>query len=150
MRVFVQEAVTVIPRPLEEVFDFFSKAENLEKITPPSLSFKILSAGPIEMKKGALIDYRIRLLGIPFFWRTEITEWEPMHRFADKQLKGPYRLWNHEHSFESHPDGTLMRDVVHYGVPGWIFESIVQRLFVGPRVKEIFAFRNESIKALFA
>ena len=91
---------TVINKPLSEVFEFFSNAENLNKITPPDMQFKILTPLPIIIKKGTLIDYKIKVNGIPFNWQTEISEWEPNKRFVDKQLKGPYRVWIHEHTFE--------------------------------------------------
>jgi ligand-binding SRPBCC domain-containing protein len=150
MRVFHLNVETIILRPLGEVFEFFSRAENLEKLTPPHLSFQILSDLPIEMKAGALIDYRIALMGVPFKWRTEITIWEPPHQFADNQLSGPYRLWLHEHRFEDHPQGTLMTDSLRYAVPGWFLESLVERFFVGPKVREIFAYRQEAILKIFS
>ncbi len=149
MRVYVLQEETVIPRPVEEVFEFFSRAENLERLTPSTLSFRILTPLPIEMRQGALIDYQLRLGGFPFRWKTEITIWEPPHRFADNQLKGPYRLWLHEHRFSAHPEGTLMSDTVRYAVPGWIFAPLVHALFVGPRVRAIFAFRKETMKAIY-
>ena len=150
MRVHVLEVETIIPRPLEEVFEFFSRAENLEHITPPSLKFKIRTATPIAMEPGALIEYTIRLMGIPMYWLTEITVWDPPHRFVDNQKEGPYLLWHHEHRFESHPEGTLMRDCVRYAVPGWYLEAMIHRIFVAPRVARIFEYRSETIQRLFA
>jgi ligand-binding SRPBCC domain-containing protein len=85
-----------LPTPLVDVFEFFSDAYNLEEITPPWLHFSVQTPAPIEMKRGALIDYRLRLHGIPIHWRTEITAWEPPFRFVDEQLRGPYRYWRHE------------------------------------------------------
>lgn len=137
---------TVLPRPRAEVFEFFSDAGNLEKLTPALLRFQILTPLPIAMRPGALIDYRLRVHGLPITWRTEITEWEPPVRFADQQLRGPYRLWHHEHRFEEVEGGTLATDRVHYAflpVPG------VHRLLVEPDLRRIFAYRLERMRERF-
>src|SRR5277367_5549628 len=88
-----------LPRPRSEVFPFFSEARNLEELTPPWLNFEVLTPPPLVMKPGLLIDYRIRVHGIPIRWRTEILTWEPPERFVDTQLSGPYTLWHHTHTF---------------------------------------------------
>ena len=103
---------------LDPVFAFFSHAHNLEQITPPWLRFEIVTPGPVEMAAGTLIDYRLRLHGVPMHWRTRIEAWEPGRMFADRQLRGPYALWYHRHEFEPNADGTLVRDIVHYALPG--------------------------------
>ena len=136
-----------IARPLHEVFEFFSDARNLAKITPPRLGFRMLTPHPVVMKEGALIDYRIKLLGFPVRWRTLISAWEPPFRFVDEQLVGPYRRWVHEHSFaDDGRGGTTMKDRVSYAVP---FDFLVHRLWVGPDVRRVFDYRNEAIRALF-
>src|SRR4249919_3600057 len=113
MAEYVFKSSLVIDRPREEVFAFFSDAENLERITPPELGFHIVTPRPIELKKGALIDYKLSMHGIPFGWRTEITLWEPPVEFEDTQLSGPYKQWIHRHRFtESEPGKTLMEDEV--------------------------------------
>jgi ligand-binding SRPBCC domain-containing protein len=135
-----------LPRPPAEVFPFFADAGNLERLTPPFLRFRILTPRPVEMRPGALIDYRLRVHGVPLGWRTRIEAWEPPHRFVDVQLRGPYRLWHHTHSFEARDGGTLCRDVVRYAAPGgWI----VDRLFVRRDVERIFAYRAEVLRELF-
>lgn len=149
MKVFRFEAQTLIPAPLERAFEFFSRAENLERITPKSLRFEILSPMPIVMKPGALIEYRLRLSGIPFRWVTKITAWEPNRRFVDEQLKGPYRQWIHEHTFESDGSRTRMRDVVDYAVPGGPLAPIINALFVKRQVQKIFAHRGDEIRRQF-
>jgi ligand-binding SRPBCC domain-containing protein len=90
LRTIIRESI--IRLPIEEVFDFFSNAENLNLLTPGKLNFKILTPLPVKMEKGTLIDYKISIMGIPFKWRTEITDWEPPFRFVDIQLKGPYKV----------------------------------------------------------
>jgi len=144
-RVFTTELV--LARPCEEIFPFFADAQNLERITPPFLRFEVLTPGEIEMRPGALIDYRLKVRGIPLRWRTEITVWEPPHRFVDVQRKGPYRLWHHEHTFRDTGDGrTLCRDIVHYAHAGG---PIVDRLLVRPDIERIFRYRGEQLAAVF-
>ena len=136
-----------LPRPRAEVFPFFADARNLGVITPPWLSFEVLTPSPIGMRAGALIDYRLRFRGLPLRWRTEITVWEPPSRFVDRQLRGPYRLWHHAHTFEERDGGTLCRDEVRYAVLGGEW---VNRLFVRRDVGRIFAFRRQKLLELFA
>ena len=101
----------------QQVFPFFSDAHNLEAITPPLLRFRVLTPRPIEMHEGALIEYRLRVHGAPVRWRTRIMEWDEPRRFIDMQLRGPYRLWHHTHTFEERPAGqTLMTDRVRYAI----------------------------------
>lgn len=135
-----------VPRPREEVFAFFSEAQNLDAITPPWVRFRIVTPGPITMKEGALIDYKLRVRGFPIRWRTKITEWNPPVRFVDEQLRGPYRLWIHEHEFEAREGGTLVRDRVRYAV--W-FDFLVHNIFVRRDVARIFAYRTEHLRRRF-
>jgi ligand-binding SRPBCC domain-containing protein len=136
-----------VPLPLETVFAFFSNPANLELVTPPWVGFRILSRLPVEMKKGLLLDYAIRVHGIPLKWRSEITVWEPPFRFADVQLKGPYAVWHHEHRFEARHGGTLVTDEVEYAVPfSWMpGSSLVERFLVRPDVEKIFAHRRGAL-----
>ena len=135
-----------IPRRRDEVFLFFSDARNLESLTPPLLRFEILSRGPLEMRAGLLIDYRLRLRGWPMRWQTEITAWEPPHRFVDEQRRGPYRAWIHEHRFEERDGGTLVMDRVRYRVPGG---AVVDRLLVRRDLRRIFLFRRSRLGEAF-
>jgi len=135
-----------LPRPPEEVFPFFGNAANLDAITPPWLDFRILTPPPIVMREGALIDYRLRVRGLPLRWRTRISAWQPPHRFVDEQLRGPYRQWIHEHTFEPRDGGTLARDVVQYAVP---LDFLLHRRFVRPDVERIFEFRAAELKRRF-
>lgn len=134
------------PRPREEIFPFFGDAANLEAITPPWLHFQVLTPRPIAMHAGTLIDYTLRLHRIPIRWRTEIAAWEPPVRFVDRQLKGPYHLWVHEHTFEEHQGGTLARDRVEYQVPGG---RLVHSLLVRRDLERIFTFRRQVLEQTF-
>jgi ligand-binding SRPBCC domain-containing protein len=143
---FTVETRLFLPRPLEIVFPFFADAGNLETITPPWLQFEIVAPRPIAMRTGAFIDYRLRLHGIPLHWQSEITAWEPPHRFVDEQRRGPYRVWIHEHTFAERDSGTEMRDFVRYAAPGgWL----VERLFVRHDVRRIFEYRARKLQELF-
>jgi ligand-binding SRPBCC domain-containing protein len=135
-----------LPRPVGEVFPFFADAGNLDLLTPAWLRFEILTPRPIEMKTGALIDYRLRLRGFPIRWRTRICEWLPPVRFVDEQLRGPYRLWHHTHTFTERDGGTVVGDRVRYAVPGG---AVVNALFVRRDVERIFAFRQQKLAELF-
>lgn len=145
--VHVLRAVTFLPMPREEVFPFFAAAENLERITPPGLRFRILTPLPIDMAAGTLIDYRLRLDGLPFRWRTEITEWDPPRAFTDTQLRGPYHIWIHRHLFEEAEGGTVMTDEVRYRLPLWPLGELGFPV-VRRRLHRIFAYRNEAIRSL--
>jgi len=144
-----------LPQPRDEVFQFFSDAFNLEQITPPWMTFSVVTPPPIEMRTGASIDYRLRLRGIPLRWRSKITCWEPPHRFVDEQLRGPYRYWRHEHTFEDVEGGCLARDRVDYAVPGvlpgtaWGSE-LIHKLLVRGDVEKIFQYRQEVLRRRFA
>jgi len=132
--------------PREKVFPFFADARNLETLTPPWLNFNVLTPGHIEMRDGALIDYQLRVHGLPVCWRTEITGWNPPYSFCDEQRRGPYRRWRHTHTFMEKDGGTLCRDEVVYAVPGG---ALVNRLFVQRDVKRIFAYRAQALQKHF-
>jgi ligand-binding SRPBCC domain-containing protein len=135
-----------LPRPLEEVFAFFAEVRNLQDITPEWLDFEILTPTPIVMCAGALIDYRLKVHGFTIRWQSEITVWEPPRRFVDEQRRGPYRLWIHEHSFETRDGGTLVSDSVRYAAPGGV---LMEWLFVRRDVERIFQFRRDKLLVLF-
>jgi len=138
-----------VGRPLPEVFNFFSRAENLEALTPPWLNFKILKAKPQPVQQGTLIHYSLRVHGIPLRWTSEIVEWEPPHRFVDLQLRGPYKLWRHEHRFEACQGGTLISDTINLALPLGFLGRLAYKIKVESDVQEIFAFREQKIRSLF-
>ena len=132
--------------PIEQVFRLLASPENLNLLTPPWVKFSILSPQPIEMAVGTIIEYRIRVRGVPVNWRSEITEWQPPFAFCDVQLRGPYRFWVHRHTFEEKPGGTLVTDHVDYGVLGG---ALVNRLFVAGELRRIFTYRKTRLHELF-
>jgi ligand-binding SRPBCC domain-containing protein len=146
---YLLEQTTRIDAPLTEVFGFFSRAENLGAMTPPTMSFSIRTPMPIEMRPGALIDYSIRLGPVPMGWRTRIEAWEPGSRFVDAQLKGPYRSWYHEHRFEADGATTLMHDRVWYSPPLGPLGRLANALAVAPQLRGIFGYREKAIRRRF-
>ncbi len=138
-----------LPGTPAEVFPFFADARNLEAITPPWLGFEVVSPRPIEMRAGALIEYRLRLHGLRVAWLTRIEEFVPRERFVDMQLSGPYRLWHHTHEFRELPGGgTLMTDTVRYALPLGPLGSLAHRLLVRRDLERIFDFRARAVPAL--
>ena len=145
-RCYVLTCSVVVPRSRNEVFTFFSDAFQLEQITPDWLNFQILTPGPIELKTGSLIDYRIRLHGIPIGWQTEISSWKPPFSFTDRQVRGPYWLWEHLHTFEVVEGGTLTVDSVRYRPIGGRFSNW---LVVEKDLRRIFEYRRRRLLELF-
>jgi ligand-binding SRPBCC domain-containing protein len=151
MKTYVLEREQVIERTRSETFAFFGDAFNLERLTPPFLRFRILTAPPIRMAAGTLIAYRLSLLGIPFHWKTLIESWSPEDRFVDTQLSGPYALWRHTHTFEAiDADRTLVRDQVVYGMPFGLLGRMAQALFVRRALNKIFDYRAAMIARALA
>jgi len=150
MSMYLLERESSIPRPRAQVFPFFADARNLERLTPPSLRFEISTPGDVQMRQGAVIDYRLRISGIPVRWRTVIEVWEPPSRFVDVQVRGPYALWRHTHTFLDGPQGTTMRDRVEYALPFGPLGALAHRLFVARRLDDIFSYRETVVSELFA
>jgi ligand-binding SRPBCC domain-containing protein len=149
MKTYLLEREQLIRRSKEETFEFFGDAFNLEKITPPFLKFRITTPSPIAMKAGALIDYQLSLFGIPFKWRTLIETWDEGDKFVDTQIKGPYSLWHHTHTFEDLAGGeTLMKDIVRYRIPFGVFGRIAHWLFIKKTLDAIFDYRAEATSML--
>lgn len=138
-----------VPRPRDEVFAFFTEARNLEKLTPAFLNFRILNPLPIELRGGTLIDYQIRLGGLPMRWRTRIESFEAPERFVDVQLSGPYRCWRHVHEFEDMPGGTRVIDSVTYALPFGFVGVLADRLLVRRLLERIFEYRQRRLAELF-
>lgn len=149
MRVHTLGREQVVPRPLDEVFAFFERPENLERITPDWMRMQFLTPAPIPMHAGSAIDYVVRVHRVPLRWTTLITEYDPPHRFVDVQLRGPYAFWHHTHTFEKTDGGTIIRDAVRYALPFGPMGEVAHALFVRRDLNAIFAYRERAIEAKF-
>ena len=139
-----------INAPIEEVFDFFSKPENLSKITPPKLNFTILTPTPIKMMKGQIIDYTIKLIGFKVHWRTLITDYEPAYSFIDQQIKGPYSIWHHQHTFKKIKNSVEIYDDIQYSIPFGIIGRILHYFWIRKELENIFKYREKVINKIFS
>lgn len=139
----------LVPASLAETFRFFSEARNLETITPPWLNFRVLSC-PEELSSGAEIFYRLSWHGIPLRWKTRITRWDMPYSFEDFQESGPYRLWQHTHTFVERQDGTMMTDIVRYELPLGPIGRLVHQAVVRKAVEDIFDYRYKAVEEIFA
>ena len=142
------ERSQLVALSVEDSFSFFADAYNLEALTPPWLRFRILTPRPIPMRKGTTIEYVLTTRRLPVRWRTEIVEWEPGRRFVDRQVKGPFRLWEHTHAFEERPDGTLIRDTVLYRMPYGPLGEVAHRVLVARDLERVFDYRRDAIDRL--
>lgn len=138
-----------IEKPINEVFSFFEKPENLQEITPPYLNFKIITPSPIKMEVGQVISYKIKLRGIPIKWNSLISSYDPPNSFIDQQIKGPYAIWHHTHRFKEQDGGTLIEDEVKYAIPFSILGRILNYIFIKNDLKKIFLYREEKIGLIF-
>ena len=150
MKLYTFKKEQKISKSIIDVFDFFSKPENLSVITPNKMDFRILTPSPIEMKEGTLIDYTVKIMSFPIRWRTLITKYDPPSMFIDQQLKGPYSMWHHTHLFEKINDNeTLIKDVILYAVPFSFIGSITHSLYIKRDLEKIFDYRSQEIKRIF-
>lgn len=132
--------------PIDQVFSFYADARNLERITPPWLGFEVTTPGVIEMGVGTLIEYRLRLHLVPVRWRTRIEAWEPPRRFVDAQIRGPYSLWEHTHTFEEDgPGATIIEDRIRYSIPCGLLGELAERLLVRRDLRKIFDYRRAAV-----
>jgi ligand-binding SRPBCC domain-containing protein len=149
MRLYSLDRDQNVPLPPADVFEFFSRPENLARITPESLNFRIITPQPIIMRQGTLIDYTIRVLGFPVHWTTIIEDYQPPHRFVDVQLRGPYKYWHHTHEFSAVPGGTMISDRVRYLLPFEPFSRLAHNVIVRRQLAHIFEHRAKMIKKIF-
>jgi len=145
MGIYLLRTETMLPLDVRRVFAFFSDARHLDRLTPAWLHVETRTAPPFGMRPGILLEFRVRLHGVPIRWVTEITEWNPPHQFVDEQRHGPYRWWMHTHTFRETPDrtGTEMEDIVHYSAPGG---PLLHALFIARDLRRIFRHRDRALR----
>lgn len=146
MKTFRLKTQLWLPHARDKIFDFFADPRNLDRLTPAWLKFRIAKPDTTKIVRGAILDYRLRIHGLPIHWQSEISAWEPPNRFIDRQIKGPYSLWIHLHYFEDSDGGTIVGDDVEYAVPGG---TIVQKLLVAPDLDRVFEYRHYVLDKLF-
>lgn len=150
MKLYTLKRTQLIKHPREEVFKFFKKPENLEKITPVDVGFAILTPLPIEIHTGTILDYKINLLGFHIRWTTLITNYSEPEQFTDVALKGPYSFWHHRHTFEESEKGTIMTDEVTYAIPFGILGRLTHKFWIKKQLENIFDYRAQVISSLFS
>lgn len=149
MKIYTLRREQLIRTPRAELFAFFERPENLAQITPASLGFRILTPPPIPMHAGSVIDYTVKLLGLPVRWTTVIAAYEPPHLFVDVSLRGPYSFWHHTHTFDEVPDGVLITDEVRYALPFGFLGRLIHSLWVRHELKRVFDHRERVIAEMF-
>jgi len=150
MRIYTLRREQRVPRPLNEVFAFFEKPENLARITPPWLGFQILTPSPIVMEGGAEFEYSIRVMGVRMRWKSLISDYQSPFRFVDEQVKGPYVYWHHTHTFSKVDGGTLVGDEVRYALPFGVIGRMARTFVVGWQLENIFTYRSRVINEIFS
>ena len=149
MKYFKINRTQFIEKPIDIVFSFFSKPENLEQITPEYLQFKILNDSPIPMEKGLIINYKMKIRKIPITWSSLIKSYEPPFSFIDEQIKGPYAFWHHEHKFIEEKGGTRVNDCIKYKIPCGFLGRLINKFWVANDLEKIFNFRKNAINDIF-
>lgn len=135
---------------MQEAWQFFSNPNNLAKITPLWLNFKVISQIGDKMYAGMIITYLVRpLLNIPTTWVTEITHVREPNYFVDEQRFGPYKFWHHQHIFKEFEGGVEMEDIVSYAVPLGPIGHLINSIVINKKIKKIFGFRSATLRELF-
>lgn len=150
MKLHVHRYEQILPISLAEAWDFFSRPENLNEITPPEMSFEILTDYIPRMYQGQLIQYNVSPFPmVKMGWVTEITHVADQKMFVDEQRFGPYAFWHHQHHFEEVAGGVKMTDVLHYRVPLGIVGKFINWLIIDKKVKSIFEYRFQILENKF-
>jgi ligand-binding SRPBCC domain-containing protein len=143
-----------IPIPLEEAWEFFATPQNLDRLTPDDMPFRIISGADEGMFAGQLITYKIKVLSLVWVdWVTEITAVQSegdQRYFIDEQRFGPNRFWHHLHRYESTEEGhTRMVDRVNYALPFGVLGEIPHALFVKRQMEAVFEYRRKTVEEIF-
>ncbi len=151
MKTYTLERKQVVESDINEVWDYFSSPENLDELTPTNMGFRILTQRPIpKMYENQEIEYKVKpVLNIPLYWKTKISEVKPKEYFVDEQMKGPYALWRHKHTFVQREGHIEMYDRVEYALPFGILGSLAHNIYVSARLKEIFDYRAKMVDKVF-
>jgi ligand-binding SRPBCC domain-containing protein len=151
MKIYYLQQEQLVHVDIARAWDFFSSAENLSVITPPELGFKIFTdVRGKDIYEGMIIEYKVSpLFGIPLHWKTEIAKVDKPHSFMDRQLKGPYQLWEHTHVFIEKENGTLVKDTVKYSLPFGLFGQLINAVIVRQKLRHIFSYRKEILDQIF-
>ncbi len=151
MSMFQYKTEQFLPINIEKAWKFFSSPKNLKTITPDELDFKILTdIGDEEIYEGMKIDYMVKpLFKIPVRWQTEIIKIKKLRYFTDRQLKGPYKTWEHKHTFITKKDGVLMQDKIDYKLPFGVIGNALHALLVRKKIEKIFTYRKNILEKIF-
>ena len=148
-KMFQYKKIQIIDKPIKEVFSFFENPENLEKITPTNLGFKIKTPKPLVMKEGAIFEYTIRLGIIRFPWKTLITIYDPPFKFQDVQKFGPYKKWEHTHEFIDLGKKTKVIDIVEYDLHFIMLKLLLNKFYISKNIEKIFTYRAAILNNIF-
>ncbi len=144
------KVIQKIPASAEAVWSFFSNYANLQQITLPQMHFRVISQHHGDhIYPGQIIEYKLRVLGMPVYWMTEITHVKENDFFVDEQRRGPYQMWHHQHFFMPIPGGILMTDIVHYRNPAGFMGVIADKIYVKRKLQEIFDYRFRNVEEVF-
>ena len=151
MSTFYYTTEQLLPIDVNKAWDFFSSPGNLALIVPLALDFRILTPmNDPEIYEGMLINYTVKpLWGLKFHWETEICAMDKPLFFTDRQLRGPYKLWEHSHTFIKKDNGVLVKDEVKYRLPFGMLGNIIHSLAVRKKVEDIFLYRKKVLNQLF-
>ena len=155
---YVLERRCWLPRPRAEVFQFFAEPRNLALVQPPGAHLRWLSAPPAGLAAGAVLDFRVRVLGWPMRWRVMIREFDPPYRFVDVQLLGPFARWEHRHRFVAGPldegrpgvAGTWVKDRLTYRLPLGRLGNLAHALAAGRQITAVFDHRDRRLLELLS
>ena len=139
-RVF--ERRTRIEASAEEVYLWHARPGALERLSPPWDPPLIESrSGGIE-DTGARVVLRVGPLGQR--WVSEHYGAVPGREFHDRQLAGPFALWEHTHRMiPEGPSACTLEDRIEYALPGGPAGDVVGGPAVRALLDRMFAYRHQ-------